>query len=62
MYITMCNRASEKLLSDTRSSARTLMIQTGGVRWWVGGAQNGGDEYILMADSHCCVAETNATL
>ena len=25
-------------------------------------AQEGGDICILMADSHCCMAETNATL
>ena len=24
--------------------------------------QEGGDIYILMADSHCCMAETNTTL
>ena len=25
-------------------------------------AQEGGDTCILMADSHCCTAETNTTL
>ena len=54
----MCNRASEKLLYNTRSSVpHSVMIQTGGMRWWVGGTQNGGDKYILMADSCCCMAE-----
>ena len=38
-----------------------------GALWWPGGwagreAQEGGDECIHMADSHCCTAETNTTL
>ena len=29
---------------------------------WGEGAQEGGDIHILMADSHCCMAETNTRL
>ena len=37
------------------------------LEWWDGvgcgrEAQKGGAICILMADSHCCMAETNATL
>ena len=27
-----------------------------------GGAQEGRDIYMVMADSHCCMAETNTTM
>ena len=35
----------------------------GGMRWGGGGreVQEEGDKYILIADSHCCIAKTNTT-
>ena len=30
--------------------------------WWEGAQEGGEDICILMAESHCCMAETNTTL
>ena len=54
--------ASGNLWYRTGSSVQcSVMTQRGGM--WVGGreAQDGGDIYIFMTDSHC-MAETNTTL
>ena len=53
--------ASEKLLYDTGSSARCSVTAW---RDEVEGraAQNRGDVSIVIADSRCCMEETNTTL
>ena len=63
------NRVSYTQNSDWEVTVkhRELLVLRGNLEWWDGvgcgrEAQKGGAVGILMADSHCCMAETNATL
>ena len=55
--------ARVKLLYNTGSSAQgSVMTQRGGMGWeGKREDQEGGDTCRPMADSHCCMAETNTT-
>ena len=63
LYTAPCETASGELLCDPRSSARCSMTTQRG-KWDWGGreAQVGRDTCIFVADSRCCMAETNTTL
>ena len=56
--------ATEKVLYNTFSSVLCHNLK-GGMGWDVKSGrevQEGRDRYMLMVDSHCCMAESNATL
>ena len=59
IYIQPCAKqiASENLLYNTESQPGALMIQRDGI-----GGGEGGNICIIMADLHCCMAETITTL
>ena len=56
--------ASGKLFSAQGAQLSALYDLEGWDGGWLGGrkAQKGEDICIHMADSHCCMVETNATL
>ena len=64
VYYRTCNRQQVGSCCITQGAQLSALWQPRGVGW--GGAgrevQEGGDMYILMADSCCCMAETNTTL
>ena len=54
--------ASGKLLYSTGNSARCSVMNQRGRIGARREAPEGGDMCILIADLHCCIAETNTTL
>ena len=57
-------RAGDKLQCSTESPVWSSVItcRMGGMGLGVREAKQGGDAYIIMADSHCRTEETNRTL
>jgi len=63
MYILPCVKwiASGKLLSKHKGSTPcSVTTKKGGMGWGVGGRSKRAGARIPLAESHCCVAETDS--
>ena len=66
MYTLPCAKNRQLMGSCCTAQGAQLSVRgnlEGGMRWGGGGreVQEEGDKYILIADSHCCIAKTNTT-
>ena len=64
IYICKIDSQDNSLYDGGSSTPCSVMTWKGGMRWGWGGrnVQKGGDIWLPMDDSYCCMAETNTTL